>query len=477
MRKLIGFTFALLTAQFCSAQEEWTLQKCIDYAFQHNIQIKQGELSIDLSEANRTQSLAGTLPSLNASGSHGYNWGQTIDPFTNQFATERIQSNSFGFNAGLNIFNGFQQMNSIKQNNLLLEASKQDQEKLKNDVALNVANAFLNVLFNQELLKIAQSNLESSTQQTDRLRKLVDAGVSAKGNLYDLEAQYAADESALIQAENNLILANLSLTQLLQMSSEEADNFKVAEPNLNELGQTELVSNSSLVVSTALNNFPEVKSAEINVMSAEKGLDIARGGMSPNLSARFSYGTGYSGANRLVTAADTVGPFPIGQVAGTNETVFSLGSQTIPTDYETKSFSDQLQDNVNRSLFFTLSIPIFNGLNARTSVQRAKISMENAKLNLESTKNTLTQNVERAHADARAAYRSFLASERSVEAAQESMKYATIRYEEGVINTVDYTAARVRQDNARADLIRNKYQYLFRAKVVDFYLGKAITFR
>lgn len=477
MRNLILILLSCAWISSAHAQQSWSLQQCIDYAYQHNIQIQQGELNIQLSEANRTQSMAGTLPSVNASASHGYNWGQTIDPFTNQFATERIRSNSFGINAGLTIFNGFQQMNSIKQNSLLLEASKQDQEKLKNDIALNVANAYLNVLFNQELLNIAQSNLESSGQQVDRIRKMVDAGAAPKGTLFDIEAQMATDEASLIQAENNLSLAYLSLTQLLQMSREEAENFSIVTPGMDDLETNEMVSNSDAVVNSALSNFPEIKSAEINVMSAEKGLDIAQGGMSPRLSASFSYGTGYSGANQLVTSADTIGQVPIGQVAGTGETVLTLSPQTIPTAFETKAFSDQLTDNVNQSLFFSLSIPIFNGLSTRTSIQRAKIGVENARLNLESAKNTLTQNVERAYADAQAAYRSYLASERSVEAAEEAMKYATIRYEEGVINAVDYTTARVRQDNAKADMIRNKYQYVFRSKVVDFYLGKPITMR
>lgn len=477
MRKIILVLFAVLFLLSAKAQTEWTLQRCIDYAFQHNIQIKQGALNIDLSEANRNQSMAGTLPSLNASASHGYNWGQTIDPFTNQFATERIRSNSFGISSTVTIFNGFQQMNSIRQNNLLLEASKKDLERQKNDVALNVANAYLNVLFNQELLKIAESNLLNSSQQVDRLRKLVEVGAAPKGNLYDIESQMATDEASLIQAENNLSLSYLALTQLLQMPSQEADDFVIASPNIEDIEQTQLVSNSGAVVNSALNSFPEIKSAEINVLSAEKGLSIAKGTISPSLTARFSYGTGYSGANQFVTSADTLGSVPIGEVAGTGQTVLSLFPQTIPTDFETKGFSEQLTDNVNQSLFFSLNIPIFNGLSSRTAIQRAKINHESAKLNLELAKNTLTQNVERAYADAQAAYRSYQASERSVQASEEAMKYATVRYEEGVINAVDYTTARVRLDNARADMLRNKYQYLFRTKVVDFYLGKALTLR
>ena len=342
---------------------------------------------------------------------------------------------------------------------------------------MNVSNAFLNVLFNREFLKIAQANFESSTQQADRVRKLVDAGTAPQGSLYDIEAQLAADEAAVITAENNLALARLNLTQLLQLSGDEATSFRIKEPDVDDPNENGLTANKNAVVQSALNSFPEMKSAELRVMSAEKGLHITRGTRSPSLSARFSYGTGYSGANQLVTAADTISNIPIGQVAGTGETVVAFGSQLIPTDFETKAFTDQLSDNLNQSLFFTLTIPIFNGLSSSSSIQRAKINFESEKLSMENTRNVLTQSVERAYADAQAALRNFQAAQKSVAASEEAMKYATVRYEQGVINAVDYTAARVRLDNARADLLRNKYDYLFKLKVVEFYQGQPLTFR
>ncbi|MCB1148244.1 MAG: TolC family protein [Leptospiraceae bacterium] len=280
---------ALLLAQIClNAQEKWTLQRCIDYAYQNNIQLKQAELNVDLSEADRLQSRGNALPNLNGQASHGYNWGQTIDPFTNSFATSRIRSNNIGLNTSVTLFNGFQNINSIKRSDLNLAVSEQNLDQAKNDLALNVANAFLNVLFNEEFLNIAQSNLESSTQQVDRISKLVDAGASPRGALYDIEAQMATDEASVINAENNLRLAYLSLTQILQLSPEEASGFEVASPDLDEFSSSTLVSDPEMVVQSALNNFPSVKSAEINVLSAEKSLSIAKGTISPRLSASFS---------------------------------------------------------------------------------------------------------------------------------------------------------------------------------------------
>lgn len=459
------------------AQEAWSLQRCIDYAFQKNIQIMQGQLNVENSDAGRTLSRASALPNINGQFSHGYNWGQTIDPFTNQFATDRIRSNNLGVNASMVLFNGFQRLNTISQSDLDLEARKRDLERIQNDVALNVANAYLNILFTEEFLNVARYNLESSSEQARRVAQLVEAGSMARGALYDIQAQEALDESSVISAENNLRLAYLNLTILLQLSPEEAENFRIEKPDLEDLSGIELVASVSQVVNSALQSFPEIKSAETDLMAAQKGLNVAKGTVSPRLSVSFSYGSGYSGANRIATDSVNFGFIPLGQVMGTGELVTSLSEQIYPSGFETKAFGDQLEDNLNRSLFFTLSVPIFNGLSSRTNVQRAKIGLESARLNLENNKNTLSQNVQRAYADAQAALRSYQASQKAVTAAQEAFNYAEIRYAEGVINATDFTAARVRLDSAKADMIRNKFDYVFKAKVVDFYLGKPITLR
>ncbi len=476
LRKTILLLFTLFCAELVIAQEAWTLQKCIDYAFQQNIQIKQAELGLQSSEVNRMQTRASTLPTVNGSVSHGYNWGQTIDPFTNSFATERIRSNSVGVNSSLLLFNGFQQMNSLQQVDIDRDARAQDLERVKNDIALNVANAFLNVLFTEEFEKIARANFDNTAEQVERMKKLVDAGSVARGSLYDIEAQMASDEAGVIAAENNVILAYLALTQLLQMPSEEADNFKIAAPDATEIDKIQLVANPDVVAQAALNNFPQIKSAELDVLFARKSLSIAQGTRSPRLSVSFSYGTGYSGANAIATDSLNLGYLPVGQVAGSGDLVTTLNEQIFPSNFVTKSLGDQLSDNVNRSLFFTMSIPIFNGFNSKASVQRAKIGIQNAELILENNRNILDQSVQRAYADAQASLRNFRASEKSVTAAQEALDYAKVRYEAGASNSVEYTAARVRLDNARADLIRNKYDYLFKTKVVDFYLGQPITF-
>lgn len=459
-----------------NAQEDWTLQKCIDHAFQHNIQIKQSELNLEITEIGKQRNLGNMLPTLNASGSHGYNWGQTIDPFTNQFATERIQSNSLGIVTSLTIFNGFQNLNRYRQSDIDIAAQKAELDRMKNDVALNVANAFLNVLFQEEFVNIARFNVENSSQQVNRIQALVDAGAAPLGNLVDIQAQLASDEASLVSAENNLNIAYLNLRQLILLPDEKAPDFTIVAPDV-QLEQMQLPPSAASAANNALNSFPEIKSAEANVASAASGLSIAKGGKSPRLTASYSYGSGYSGA-RTVPVGDLIpaGTVPIGFVEGSGEVVVAPDFE-YSGGFETKSFDAQIRDNVNQSLFFNLSIPIFNGFSVKSNIEQAEVNMKSAELSLEQTRLQLRQNVESAYADALAAFNNYRAAEKSVEAARLALDYATASYEEGASNIVDYTNARIRLDNARADLVRNKYDYIFRLKVVEFYMGQPLTFR
>lgn len=476
MSKILTFFFALGLIS-AHAQETWSLQRCIDHAFQYNVQIRQSQLNLDLAGVNKLQSAGALMPTLNASGSHGYNWGQTIDPFTNQFATERIRSNSLGIGTSLTVFNGFQNLNRFRQSNVNIEIQQAELERMKNDVALNVANAFLNVLFQEEFLKIAQSNVEASAQQYDRIDKLVQAGATPQGDLLEISAQLATDEASLVAAQNNLNIAYLNLRQLILIPQDQADSFRIKAPEVADPASLQLPGSAQSATNSALNTFPEIKGAEANVASAAAGVSIARGGMSPRLTASYSYGSGYSGARTIpVGEIQQVGVLPIGFVEGTGEVVVAPDFE-YSGGFETKEFADQIRDNVNQSLFFNLSIPIFNGFATKGNLERAQINMKIAENNLELTRQQLRQNVESAYADALAALNNYTAAQQSAKAAERAMQYATVRYEEGASNIVDFTNARVRLDNARANLIRNKYDYIFRVKVVEFYMGQPLTLR
>jgi outer membrane protein len=458
-----------LSGQHVLGQQAWSLEDCINHALENNIQIKQRKLSVDIARENLLQTRANQLPSLNANASHGYNFGRTIDPFTNEFATETVRSNNFSLSTGLNLFSGFQVRNSIEQGRQEMEASRFDVEKMENDISLAVASGYLQILFARELAVVAASNLEVTRQQVEQTRKLVEAGTLARGSLFTIEAQAATEELQLVNAQNQLEISILNLAQLLDLDEYQQFDIVVPEIDINTFGEME---HSPLqIFSTAVNSQPDVRSAELRVASAEQGVKIARGARSPMLSFRGSYGTGYSGASREITDVMIGEPQQIGLTAS-GEAVFGPSF-----DYftRTKPFSDQLEDNLNRSLAFVLTIPIFNSFQTRASISRSKIALENAALNNQLVRDQFFKNVQQAYADAQAALKRYHASTKNVEALQEAFRYVEQRFSLGMVNSLEYNDAKNRLTAAQSDLLQSKYEYVFRVKVLDFYLGIPIS--
>ena len=465
---------ALLSSGALFSQKQWTLEDCVKYAMDNNISVQQGQLSEELAEIDLKQAKGNILPNLNGSATHAYNWGRNIDPITNSITTERIQRNSFGFNSNFTLYSGLRNYNSLKQSELSLKTSQIQNEVLQNDIALSVANAYLTVLFNQEFVNIAQRNLDVTNQQVDQTQKLVDAGQLPEGNLFEVLAQQATDEAALLSAENNLDISILALTQIMQLPYADAKNFDVVVPDLNQLGQISMPQSLDIVVSNALKNYPTMELADAQLLVSEMGLKIAQGARQPTLNLNYGLNTGYSDQNIIGLGDQVTLSQQIGTVEGTGESVFSV-PQTFFSDFGTKPFNDQFNDNINHGLSLSLSIPIFNGWNATGNIERAKINILNSELDRDNTKNTLVQNIERAWADAEVALRNFEASEKTVNASQKAYEYAEVQFTQGVINQLDFNQARTRLDNAQTDLIRNKYDYIFRVKILDFYQGKPIT--
>lgn len=473
----IGLLLLFFSISFLSIAQEgstkvWTLEECIQYALENNIQIQQSELTQQMAEQDVIASKYNLLPNLNGFASNIYNYGQTIDPFTNQFATERVRSNSFSLSSQLTLFDGFRNINTIKRNQASLESSKYDLEQMKNDISLNIANQYLQILFNQELLKNANNQLQITSIQIDRVRKQVEAGALPNGSLMDIEAQYASEELQKVNAQNQLRLSRINLAQLLRL--ENADDFEVLTPATDQLTEVVDLTTPGALYQTALDIMPEIKSAEYNYYSAEKSKALARGAYYPTLSMTGSVGSGYSGANQIVDGTEFLGFTPNGDVTAGGDAVLSPSFQPNLVD---KPFGDQLDDNFNRSFGFRLNIPIFNGLSARTNVQKAKLSMQSANLNLENAKLLLRQNIESAHADAVAALNRYNAAKKSVEALELSFSYTQERFDVGMINSFDFNNEKNRLNNANSELLQAKYDYIFRMKVLDFYQGKAISFQ
>jgi outer membrane protein len=460
------------------AQEKWDLRKCIDYAVDNNLTVKQNRLRLQSSEVDYEQNRMGLLPTLNAGASHGYNFGQRIDPFTNEFASDRVQTNNLFLAAGMDLFNGFTKVNTMRQSAEQLDAAEYELERIKNDISLQICLAYLQVLLAKENIKVGVNQVAITNEQVVRMESMVEAGAMPKGSLYDIQAQLAQEELTLVTNQNNETLALLNLTQLLQLSREDAAAFDIVIPDLSDEGTAMMSMAAYDIYLTAKQNMPQVQGAEAVRRSAEYGLRAARGLYTPSLTFSAAVGSGYSGANtERIGNGTNLGFIPIGQLASNGAVVVTLDEQIqfSDSDFRTKSFGDQLADNFNQNVNFNLSIPIFNGSQARANVMRSKIALLDADLNYNIVTNTLRFEVEQAYADAKAAMNSYIANQKAVSALDEAFKYSTVRYEQKVINAVDFNLTKTQFTNAQIGLINAKYDFIFRTKILDFYLGNPIT--
>jgi len=463
----------LFTGASLQAQEVWTLEKCVDYALTNNIQVKQQQLQVQNTKATVTQDKLTMLPSLNGFAMHGYNWGQTVDRYTNQFATQRVRTNNFYLSSSVTLFDGFQKINRLRQSQTDLEAANYDTDKFMDDISLSIATAYLQILFYKELYKTAENQLEATNKQVERVTKLVNAGATAQGDLFTLKAQQAAENSQLVDAQNNLSIAYLTLTQMLDLPS--TDGFEIEFPNLEPGAQTALIAKPEQVYEYALENQPNIKSSELRLKSSEFGLDQARGSMLPSLTVQGSIGTGYSGAALVLDSLKQGSEVPIGYYYSSPGVANPVYTMQFDPVYKDKLFADQISDNINQSLSFNLSIPIFNGYASRTAISKAKINVENSKYNLELSKLNLRKTIQQAYADAQAAYNKYESSVSGVEAAKESYRYAEQRFVLGMMNSVDYNNAKTSLEKSESELLQAKFNFIFKTTVLDFYMGKPIS--
>lgn len=469
--------FMALVPLASTAQQAWSLQRCLDHAFEHNIQIQLGQLG-EASAAIGTQSAKGAfLPNLNGNMSHGYNFGRTIDPFTNQFVeSSAIRSNSFGLSTGMVLFNGFQNHLNLRRAKLAEASAEAQREIAENNVVLTIAGAFLNVLFQEEFVRVADFNRQATARQVDRMRSMVAAGAAAEFDLYDVEAQLAADEANIVSTKNALGLAKLNLVQLLQLPASEADGFELVRPSDEDLQRADLPPSPEAAVAYALGSFPEIRQADLQVEDALLGLDIAKSGRYPRIFASYNFGTGYSGASRSIEGEPLTELIPITLYAE-DGAPFTIYTEQTSYNFVTTSFNDQLSQNFNQSVFFSMSVPIFNNFSVKSSIEQAEVGALRAQYQLEQTKQTLTTSIESAWADARAASEQSVAQEASLVAAERAFLNTEKRYEAGASTAIDYADARTLYDNARVNALRAKYDLAFKSRILDFYMGKAMTFR
>jgi len=468
--KQFPILFLLFVSVHLHCQSGWDLQQCINYAITHNISLKQAALTNETNLNNSSQSKANILPTLNLGAQHTYNFGKTIDRFTNTFATQQVLSQNLFMSSNLVLWSGLAQYNNIKANEFNYLSGVENVKQQQNNLSLNVANAFITVIFSEELLKISKNQFDVSQEQLERTLKLVNAGAIAKSVEFDIKAQLANEEVNVTTADNNYQIAMLSLRQLMNYDS--VANFSISKPEINITGEQLLMKDVQFVYESALKTQPSIKGGEFSVISADKTYKASRGRISPTLSMTGSIGTGYSGLNKEITGYETVSQ-NLGNIPGFGPLVLENSS---PIFGAPKSFTDQYSNNINKSLGFTLTIPLFNGLQTYTSVKNSKINLLNARYTQDLNKQNLYKTIAQAYANAKAALNKYQASRSSVEAAAESFKYAQQKFNAGAISAFDFSTSKNRLFAAESNLLQSKYDYIFKLKVLDFYQGKPLGF-
>ena len=469
MKKYILFLTSFLFTLSSFSQKSWTLEECINRAKEENLDIKQIKLSVLSSEQQLLQSKLSLFPSLNGGGSQGYNYGRTVDPYSNEFTNLNVKTNNFSLYSTVTLFSGFQNINEVKRDNYEYMARKYDIEKVINDISITVTTDFLQLLFNQELVIMAEKQLDISLQQEERISKLVKEGQLAKSSLLETRSQVASEKLQLVKTKSQKEIVLLNIKQLLEIEAN--NNFEILVPSISLPDQKKIPSTEEIYTS-ALEVFPNVRSAEYRLKSSAKSLAISRGGRSPIIMLNSSIGSGYSDARTRITGIDSLGMMLSGYQLSSGENVLM---PILDFNSEITPFNQQLKDNFSQSLSFSLSIPIFNGWMTNSSIANAKIAVMSARNDLQRTKNKLRKQSEQVRADVIAAEKQFQFAQKSAEALQESFSYNEQKFNEGMLNVYDYNDAKNKFIKAQSDLLQAKYDYLFKIKILDFFMGNPLT--
>jgi len=454
------------------AQEQWNLERCIREALAKSLTIKQASLMKKGSEIEGKRLRMEHLPNLNANSNLGVSFGRFINPVTNNFETENSFYQSIGLNSGLMLFNGFRLNNSIRQNNLQTNASEEDILQAQNDLALNVALSYLNVLFAYENLEIANSRVTLSEHQLDNLDKMIAAGTKPENDRFDIQAQIAIDKEGIVTAQNNIDNNLLVLKQ--QMLMEPDFPLVIERPSL-DVTQLEALENESFetVYTAALSSQPNIQAAELREKADELGVAIARSQMIPSLSIGGNIGTNWSDLEKTPGTFITQRIVQPGVFINGQETLFEL-ENTIPTAFNSIPYARQLDNNLGYGFGLTLSVPIFNNYSAKAAVENAKINVLNSAISTDLVKQTLKTNIQNALTSARASKKSLEAAQASSVAANVALKNADRLAEIGSLNNFEYLSARNRADTAELNELIARYDYFFKIKVIEYYLGRGI---
>ena len=425
------------------AQETITLPQAIDRMLQNNLTIKQGVLNVATSEVNLRQSRAAILPNLNATNSNNLSFGRGLDQTSFQIVNQKLYQGSGSIGTSVDIFGGFAKINQIKQNKILLEVDESNVDKIKNDLTLDVVVSYMQVVYNEDLLKASRQQLVVSQQTLKREDALLEVGNKTIADISQAKAQVSTAELNVTNAQNDLSISYLTLAQLMEMGTDTA-TFKVVAPTVAEIAIAQTDYDVRDVYNQALDNFPDIKLASLNALAAEKGIAIAKGSLYPSISLNAGLGSSYSYIFKTLAPQD--------------------------------NFATQIDDRFNQYIGLSLQIPIFNGLSAKSNVKRAKISYQNFKIQEQLAKNNLNKVIAQAVLDLKAAEGRYRSTENTFNAQKDAFNVIEQRYNVGLVNSLDYNTATTNRNRAEIDFIQAKYDLVFRSKVIDYYLGKQITF-
>jgi outer membrane protein len=447
MKFKLTILLLILAIGITSAQQKkWTLEQCVEYAVENNLSIEQFELDLQNNQIDESDALGNYLPNLNAAVTASGNRGLSSDPITGQNFTAGIFTLSGGFSSNVTLFNGMRNKNQMNRAKLNAIAGQYRLDDLKDDIRLQVALNYLDVLSNKESLKVFQAQFAATDQDLKRTKELVDSGVLPKGDLLEIEATAANQEQQIVNAQNQVLIARITLAQLLQITDYE--NFDIADEAF-EVPPSDILSNSARsIFAKAVDFRNDIKLSESNVDLAEKDLDISKGARYPTLTAFFNYNTAYSSrkqfnpATQMFSRVDLIDQFWL---------------------FDGIVYGGQL------------NIPIFNRFGTRNAIRRAEISVKKAKVQLEQEKLALETTVNQAYVAVNNSFKSYEAAQKSLEAGQLAYQYSKERYDVGLMNAFEFSQAQARVDNAEATVIQTKYDYIFRLKVLEFYFGIPIN--
>lgn len=427
MKKIL---FLLLVPVIGTAQNLWTLDACIEYAKNNNLSIKQSEVDIEATNIDDLQAKAAFFPSVNGSLSYNLNQGKNINPVTNQYENAFFQSASGGVSVELTLFAGLQNWRKLQQAKLNHLASVYQSEKMKDDIVLMIINAYGEVLSYKEQLKNQKAQLEISKESLERTRNLIEAGSLPQGDIYEAEAQILTQEQQIIATENALFIGKMGLAQLLLLKNYQ--DFDIVDNGSENLNNDILNKTPQEIYQHAREVMNDVKIAENNVTLAQNSLSIAHSAYSPRLSAQWGYNSRW-------------------------------------TKNELQNFWQQLDANKGMFGGLSLTIPVFNGLNTLGNVKRQQLNLIKAKLAKEQAEQNTEKKIYQAYTDAANAKKLFEATQKTTQAKQQAFQYAQERHNVGLMNTFDFNQAKYQYENAQNDVVKAKYQYIFKLKVLEYY--------